>query len=160
MALSNLILGASSAQVTATTFPMVQINSEISHSRESKFMQPEEIRFIIKQAGDAWMRGDATAFAALFATDGEFIIPGNRWVGKAEIERAAAIFFVNYSDIKIVIQRIIIEGNQAAVEWHWEDREKATGRRSQADDVIVIDWQNGQIVRWREYIDTLVRNHE
>jgi uncharacterized protein (TIGR02246 family) len=160
MALSHLILGASPFQATPTAFPMAQVNPETSHPRESELMKPEEIRLLIKQAGDAWVRGDAGAFAALFAPDGEFIVPGNRWVGKAEIEKAAANFLVNHSDVKILIRRLIIEGNQAAVEWHWEDREKATGRRSQADDAIVIDWQNGQIVRWREYIDTLVKNHE
>jgi ketosteroid isomerase-like protein len=43
---------------------------------------------------------------------------------------------------------------QASVEWHWQENEKATGKHGSADDMIVIDFQDGRIRRWREYIDT------
>lgn len=56
----------------------------------AEMMTAEEIRSVIKQAGDAWMAGDADAFASLFLANGEFIVPGNRWVGQAEIRKAAA----------------------------------------------------------------------
>ncbi len=139
---------ASSIEATATRLPIAQINIG-----ESRLMTAEEIRSLIKQAGDSWVRGDAAAFAALFAIKGEFIVPGKRWLGRSEIEKAAADFALAY-DVKVEIRRIMVDGNQALVEWYWEDREKATGVRNQADDAIVIDFENGQIVRWREYIDS------
>lgn len=116
--------------------------------------QPEEMRFIIQQARDAWVKGDAEAFASLFSPDGEFIVPGNRWVGREAIQKIAADFATSHSEVKIEIKRIIVESDRAVAEWHWEDRENATGRLSKADDAIVVDFQAGQIVRWREYIDT------
>lgn len=117
-------------------------------------MWPREIRLIVQQAKDAWEQGNANAFASLFASDGEFCVPGNRWVGQEAICQVAADFALRSSDVKVEIRRIIVEGNQAVVEWYWEDTEKATGYRNRADDVIVIDFEAGQIRRWREYIDT------
>jgi len=40
------------------------------------------------------------------------------------------------------------------VEWIWKDVEKNTGSQSQAEDAIIVDFREGQINRWREYIDT------
>jgi uncharacterized protein (TIGR02246 family) len=117
-------------------------------------MQPEEIRAIIKQAANAWTTEDAAAFASLFSQDGEFIVPGNHWVGRKTIREVAEGFFKSYSNVKVEIKQIIIEGDRAAVEWHWEDREDATSRLNRADDAIVVEFKEGQIVRFREYIDT------
>jgi uncharacterized protein (TIGR02246 family) len=117
-------------------------------------MTPETVRSVIKQARDAWIAGDADAFASLFLADGEFIVPGNRWVGQVAIRQVAADFSTAYVDIKIDIRRIVVEGSQAVVEWHWQETEKATGKSGSADDAIVIDFQDQYISRWREYIDT------
>jgi uncharacterized protein (TIGR02246 family) len=122
--------------------------------QQPESMQPEEIRAMIKQAGDAWVNEDAEAFASLFSQDGEFIVPGNRWLGRKAIREVAEGFFKSYSNVKVEIKQIIIEGDRAAVEWYWEDREDATGRLNRADDAIVVEFQEGQIVRFREYIDT------
>lgn len=121
-------------------------------SPESACM-PVEIRAIIQQARDAWVNGDADAFASLFTADGEFLVPGNRWVGQAAIRQVAAEFAANSVGVTVEIRRIIVEGNQAVVEWDWEDTD-SSGRRNRADDVIVVDFVDGQISRWREYIDT------
>ncbi len=100
------------------------------------------------------MTGNADAFAALFAPDGEFVVPGKVHRGQAAICEVTANFAARYSNVSIDIQRIIIDGDQAVVEWHWADTKNATGVRSTADDAIVVDFKDGRIVRWREYIDT------
>lgn len=112
-----------------------------------------DIHSIIQQARDSWIDGDADAFAALFTADGEFLVPGNRWVGRDAIRQVAADFAASSLNVTIEIRRIIIDGNQAAVEWIWEDT-NLSGQHNKADDVIVIDFANGQISHWREYIDT------
>jgi uncharacterized protein (TIGR02246 family) len=122
--------------------------------KRAESMQLEEIRAIITHSRDAWLKGDADAIASFFSPKGEFIVPGERLVGREAIRQVAASFFSTHSVIKIDIKRIIVEGNQAVVEWYWEDREKATGNFNKADDAIVVDFQDGQIRRWREYIDT------
>ncbi|MBE9037752.1 nuclear transport factor 2 family protein [aff. Roholtiella sp. LEGE 12411] len=117
-------------------------------------MNQEDIRILISKAKDAWIAQDADALAQMFTPDGEMIVPGKKWRGQAIIREEINNFAQQYSDVKIDIQRIIVENNQAAVEWYYQDTHKATGRRNQADDVIVVDFKDGLISRWREYFDT------
>ncbi len=117
-------------------------------------MKPDEIRTLIEQAGRAWITGDADAFATLFTPDGEFVVPGKRWRAQPAIREVLAGFAARYSDVRIDIRRIIVEGDQAVVEWYWEDTKNGTGMRNRADDAIVVDFRDGRISRWREYIDT------
>jgi ketosteroid isomerase-like protein len=64
-----------------------------------------------------------------------------------------AEFARTHSDIKVEIRRVLVEGNCAVVEWYWEDVETKTGHQTQAEDAIAIDFEQGLIRRWREYID-------
>lgn len=114
----------------------------------------ESVRSLVDKAAASWSKGDAKAFATLFAPDGEFIVPGQRWAGLAAIEHVAAEFAQSHSQVSINVQRIIVDGQQAVIEWRWEDTENKTGKRTQADDAIVVDFANGKIKRWREYIDS------
>ena len=120
-------------------------------------MQRDEIRSIIEQSAQAWTTGNADSFAALFAPDGEFVVPGKVHRGREAIRDVTASFAARYSNVNIEIRRIIVDGDQAVVEWYWEDTKNETGARSRADDAIVVDFIDGQIVRWREYIDTKSR---
>ena len=117
-------------------------------------MNTENIVSLIEQARTAWIAQDADALTEMFTPDGEFIVPGQKWQGQARIREELTNFSQQYSNVKIDIRRILVENNQASVEWYYEDTEKATGRRNQADDVIVIDFKDGRISRWREYFDT------
>ncbi|MEH2001205.1 MAG: nuclear transport factor 2 family protein [Nostoc sp.] len=120
----------------------------------SQSMNQEDIQILIEKAKDAWVAQDVDALAQLFTVDGELIVPGQSWRGQERIREEVTHFKQQYSDVNIDIHRIIVGANQAAVEWHYEDTEKATGRRNKADDVIVLDFRDGQISRWREYFDT------
>lgn len=147
-----LVLGEKPSLADCPVLHSPAIASSTSQEK-AKLIQSEEIRAIIKQSRDAWLRGDADAIASFFSADGELIVPGDRLVGREAIRQVAADFFSTHSVIKIEIKLIIVEDNRAAVEWYWEDREKATGHLNQADDAIIVDFKDGQIVRWREYID-------
>jgi uncharacterized protein (TIGR02246 family) len=115
-------------------------------------MQPDQIRSIVRQARDAWVNGDAAAFAELFAADGELQVPGQLWQGRVAIEAETAKF-VGAFNVAIEIQTTVVEGNQAAVEWDWAETPKAGGETRRAQDAIVIEFEGEQIRRWREYID-------
>ncbi|NJM70273.1 MAG: SgcJ/EcaC family oxidoreductase [Scytonema sp. RU_4_4] len=117
-------------------------------------MNQENIRVLLEKARDAWVTQNADALVQLFTKDGELIVPGKRWQGQEKIREEIIQFAQQYSNVKIDIKRIIILGNQAVVEWYYEDTEKASGHRNKADDVIVVDFKEGRISRWREYIDT------
>jgi len=114
----------------------------------------QNIRSLIEQAKNAWISRDIDAITELFTLDGELIVPGQISKGRARIREQLANFAQQYIDVNITIQRIVIDGNQAAVEWHYEDTEKSTGKRNQADDAIILEVKDGQICYWREYFDT------
>lgn len=125
---------------------------DIAASQNSSSSQ--DIRQIVERAKNAWIDRDADALAQLFTADAQLIVPGQTWQGQARIRDEIAKFARQYTDVQITIHRTIVDGNRAAVEWHYEDMEKATGKRSQSDDAIVIEVQNGLISYWREYFDT------
>jgi uncharacterized protein (TIGR02246 family) len=141
-------------------YAISQVSLKHQNSRDfceqegSKLMTTEQIKAAIAQAAKAWIEGDAEGFASLFLPEGEFIVPGDRWIGREQIHQAVIDYASAYSEVKIEIRQIVIDGNYAFVEWHWEDKENATGKVSKADDAIAIDFQDGLISRWREYIDS------
>ncbi|WP_309738117.1 MULTISPECIES: nuclear transport factor 2 family protein [unclassified Chamaesiphon] len=122
-------------------------------SETQNISSPQQMHALIVLAKDAWVARDADALAQLFTPDAQLIVPGQRWQGQAKIREEIAKFGQYYTDVTITIQRTIVDGNRAAVEWHYEDTEKATGQRSYSDDAIVIEVRNGLISYWREYFD-------
>ncbi|WP_315789946.1 nuclear transport factor 2 family protein [Fischerella sp. JS2] len=113
-----------------------------------------DIPTIIHQAKDAWVTLNGDALAQLFTLDGELIVPGHRWQGPAQISKAVSLVAQQSQDIKIDIERMIISGEQAVIEWRYQETEKATNHRKTTEDAIVVDFRDGRIRRWREYFDT------
>ena len=107
---------------------------------------------MIQESRNAWVTGDAAAFAVLFTADGELIVPGQRWQGRRAIETETTNFLQQFW-VAIEIQKILIEGNQAAIEWDWQETPKAGGQTRQTQDAILVEFEAGHIRRWREYID-------
>jgi uncharacterized protein (TIGR02246 family) len=157
---SQLIPGIPSALVTQVeTFLASAVNASAQLLGSKTLIETDIQRqgwqvTLIQRAANAWISGDADGFAELFLAEGEFVVPGNRWVGPATIRAVAADFADVYAPIKIEIQRMLTATNQAIVEWHWQETEIETGKQNSAADAIVIDFQNRRIRRWREYIDT------
>jgi uncharacterized protein (TIGR02246 family) len=151
-----ILVGIAIVLVSMKAFASTPTQMSLSDSSPpgGKTTSPEQIRAIVRQARDSWVNGNADAFAALFTSDGEFIVPGQKWVGREAIRKAAADFATYASIVKIDIRQTIVEGDRAAIEWYWEDTEKASGRRNRADDAIIADFTAGKIKRWREYIDS------
>lgn len=124
------------------------LNNQYNSMNQANFIQ------IIEKAKDAWIAQDGDALSEIFTPDGEMIVPGQKWQGQVKIKEEMNKFAEQYSDVKIEIKRILIENNQAAIEWSYEDTEKTTGHRNKADDVIIVDFKDDRISRWREYFDT------
>lgn len=111
------------------------------------------IQTCIDQARQAWLAGNGEAFANLFAAEGEFIVPGQRWCGRDAILEAFTTFTDTHTVRSIEIRNLVIQGDRAMLEWSWEEVDKQTGDVSYAEDAIAIDVQDSLILRWREYID-------
>ncbi|MEO1592390.1 MAG: nuclear transport factor 2 family protein [Cyanobacteria bacterium J06632_22] len=117
-------------------------------------ISPAAVEETVKKAAQAWRDENVEAFTSLFSMSGVMIAQQHRWVGKGNIRQAFTEFFSRNTDVKITIHQILIQENHAAVEWRWQERNRETGAVSNAEDAILIDFDsNGQILRWREYID-------
>ena len=113
----------------------------------------QNIYSLIEQAKSAWIERNEDTLSQLFTLDGELVLPGKSWKGRQKIREEIAKFSRQYKDVAITIHRVIIDGNQAALEWQYEDTEIATNKRNLADDVIILEVEDGQISYWREYFD-------
>jgi uncharacterized protein (TIGR02246 family) len=113
----------------------------------------QAIGAMVERQASAWENADASAIVRDFAEDAIFIAAGTKFSGKAAIKQAAEDYFAQFTDTKVIIKRIIIDGVQGAVEWDWSDRNKKTGQNSQAEDAIIFELKDGKIVYWREYIE-------
>ncbi len=111
------------------------------------------IKQLVERQANAWETANPDKIVADFAEDSVFIVPGSTFRGKQEIKKAAEGYFAEYTDTKVKIKRIIANGNEVAVEWSWSERNKETGKNSQAEDAIIFELEEGKIKYWREYID-------
>jgi uncharacterized protein (TIGR02246 family) len=117
-------------------------------------MTSEEARRLVERQAAAWERADLDAIVADFAPDALFISPGGRWQGPAAIRGAAKAFFDSVGQVQVTITRVLNDGQQGAAEWTWSEQRRSTGQRHTAEDAIIFQVKDGQIVYWREYFDT------
>lgn len=117
-------------------------------------MTLEEATALVHATARAWEAADLDAICADFADDGWFISPGGRWQGPAAIREAAAGFFRGARDVKVVVTRVLVMGEQGAAEWTWSETRIASGTRHTADDGVIFALRDGKIIYWREYFDT------
>lgn len=113
----------------------------------------EEIARMIERQAKAWEQQDVEAIADDFAEDAVFIAAGFKFAGKQEIKRAAKDYFNQFDNTTVEIKRVIIDGEEGAVEWDWRDRNRQTGRSGFAEDAIIFKLENDKFVYWREYIE-------
>ena len=119
-------------------------------------MNHNEVRALIKRQARAWETGDVAAILADFAPDGVLISPGGQWRGHAALRAAAEAFFATVTAVQITITRVLLDGDQGAVEWTWRETRRASNQTYTAEDAIIFVVRDGRIVFWREYIDTSV----
>ena len=112
------------------------------------------LRSIIRQQTQDWAKGDVEAIVSAFAERCEFIIPKVRLTTPGELRQSVESYFSRHGDVRVKVSRIVVEGDSAAVEWSWSERDLASGKVSRAEDAIVLRVQRGKIVYWREYIDS------
>ncbi|MEC4986689.1 MAG: nuclear transport factor 2 family protein [Oscillatoria sp. PMC 1068.18] len=117
------------------------------------FMKLEQIQELIARQVNGWETANTDQIIADFAEDSLFIVPGTRYQGKKAIQQVVVSHFADYTNIKITVKRIIFDGRDGAVEWDWQEENKATGELIFAEDAIVFAVENGKIKYWREYIE-------
>ncbi|WP_346291647.1 nuclear transport factor 2 family protein [Sphaerothrix gracilis] len=117
-------------------------------------LSPASAQALVARQAEGWGNADPDQIVADFATDCQFIAPGQHLLGRSQVYQAATEFFAANNRVEITVQRVISQENAVAVEWQWHETNLQTGQQQQADDAIIIQLNNQQqIVYWREYID-------
>jgi uncharacterized protein (TIGR02246 family) len=144
----------------AAKFPPANANLQKT-SLKMQSLDIESVDPIIKQLverqANAWETANIEKLLADFAEDSVFVVPGSIYRGKQQIKQAAESYFRQFTDTKVTIKRVIVQGDEGAVEWTWSEKNKETGEKAQADDAIIFELESGKIKYWREYIDKEVQ---
>jgi uncharacterized protein (TIGR02246 family) len=109
--------------------------------------------FLLARAA-AWRSGDLDAIMAGYAPEVLFIAPGIRLEGLAALRENTQRYLAADTDIDVTLTRLILDGEQGALEWTWSATRRADGRRRTVEDAIVFVLREGQLTYWREYFDT------
>lgn len=117
----------------------------------------QEVCEKVEQMAQAMMRQDDAAVVSHFADDAVMIAPSGRFVGKRAIYDAGADFNAHYTDIKIVVKRVMLDCNgvTGALEWTFRETRKSDGYTHVMEDAIVFELRGDKVVYWREYFDPL-----
>ncbi|MBI2655144.1 nuclear transport factor 2 family protein [Candidatus Woesearchaeota archaeon] len=112
----------------------------------------ELVKNLVLQHAKAWETGDYGLLDSILHKDLVFAYPGRR-LNKTETLKDLVDYNASFKDTKIYINKIIIEGNDLAVEWQFASTNKLTGNRTAVSDAIIGKVQDGKIIVWKEYLD-------
>ncbi len=107
----------------------------------------DQISEIVRRQAKAWSEQNSQAIANDFAEDAVFIAAGSKFQGKLEIKRVAEDYFQQFEHISVEIKRIIADGNQGAVEWHWQEQNRQTRTKGYAEDAIILEMNYSNLLR-------------
>ena len=114
------------------------------------------IEDLINLHAQAWIDGDAAMLDAVLHEDVIFAYPGRR-LNKQQTIEDLEYFAKNFRDTKVYINKIIIDGNDLAVEWQFATTKISTGERQVVSDAIIGKVKDGKFVVWKEYLDGRVK---
>jgi uncharacterized protein (TIGR02246 family) len=118
-------------------------------------MTRDELWKFLQARAQAWQTGDLDAIEAGYAPDVVLIAPGGiRVEGTAELRENNARYLAEYTDIRVELTRVILDGDQGALQWTWSETRRSDGQRRSVDDAIIFELRDGKIVYWHEYFDT------
>ncbi|RJR14050.1 nuclear transport factor 2 family protein [Candidatus Parcubacteria bacterium] len=111
---------------------------------------------MVKDHARAWETGDEALLSSLLHEEAIFAYPGRRLTKEQTLEDLR-FFRDAYTDTKVYINTIVIDGNDVAVEWQFATTKKETGKREVVSDAIIGRVQNGKFIIWKEYLDGRVK---
>ena len=117
-------------------------------------MTRAELREFLLRRARYWGEKDLDGIMADYAPDIDYIFPKGRFKGTRELRASNERYLREYTDIQVHLTRLIVDGEQGALEWTWSETRVADGLRRSVDDAIVFVIRDRKIVYWREYFDT------
>ena len=117
-------------------------------------MTKDELHAFLLRRARAWTEKNLDAIMADYDPDIDYIAPTVRFKGTEQLRHSNARYLEEYTDIRVQLTRLIVDGEEGALEWTWSETRRADGRRHSVDDAIVFVLRDGKIAYWREYFDT------
>jgi len=113
----------------------------------------DSIERLIYRQKNAWETRDIEAILADFAPNCVFITPKSRYEGVEAVRKVVEGFVGTKAKAQITIHRIMVDGDQAAVEWTWQETRPSSDEIIIVKDAIILEVVEGKIVYWREYFN-------
>lgn len=124
-------------------------------------MSTQDNTRLVKQAYDAFKRGDISNVLGLFSDDIEWEldpVENAPFSGKRKGKEQVAQFFQLLQESQEMLQfeprEFIAEGDKVVALGHYAWSVRSTDRTFESDWVEVFTLQDGKVVRFREYADT------
>ena len=107
---------------------------------------------LVYQHAKAWETGDVELLDSILHEDAVFAYPGRR-LNKQETLKDLEDYSKTFRDTKIYLNKIIVNGDDVAVEWQFASTNAKTGNRTAVSDAIIGRVKDGKIIVWKEYLD-------
>lgn len=114
------------------------------------------VKKMVADHARAWETGDENLLASLLHKDTVFAYPGRR-LNKEQTLEDLRFFRDAYTDTKVYINTVVIDGDNVAVEWQFATTKKETGKREVVSDAVIAKVKEGQFAVWKEYLDGRVK---
>ena len=111
---------------------------------------------MVNDHAEAWKTGNLELLDNLLHEDVIFAYPGRR-LNKAQTLEDLEYFKDHFKDTEVYINKIIVEGNNVAVEWQFATTKIETGERQVVSDAIIGKVKDGKFIVWKEYLDGRVK---
>ncbi len=112
----------------------------------------ESAKDLVYRHAKAWETGDYELFDSVMHQDVVFAYPGRRMY-KDETMKDFTEYHKSFSNTRIYINKIIVNGDDLAVEWQFASTSVKTGNRTAVSDAIIGKIKDGKIIVWKEYLD-------
>ncbi len=116
----------------------------------------QKIEQMVRDHARAWETGDKELLDSLLHEDVVFAYPGRR-LDKNETLEDLDYFASHFNDTKVYINKIIVDGEDIAVEWQFATTNIETGKRQVVSDAVIAEVNDGKFIVWKEYLDGRVK---
>lgn len=125
-------------------------------STQSTDLDKIKIEKMVRDHAKAWENGDMELLNSLLHDDIVFAYPGRR-LNKNQTLEDLDYFSKHYNETKVYVHKVIIDGNNAAVEWQFATTKKDDKKRQVVSDAIIAQVKDGKFIVWKEYLDGRVK---
>ena len=131
---------------------LIAVTSCVNEPYQEEIQKEDIVKQLVHKHAKAWETGDYKLLDSILHEDLVFAYPGRR-LNKYETLADFLDYNKSFKNTKIYINKIIVNGDDLAVEWQFASTDIKTGDRTVVSDAIIGKVKGGQIIEWKEYLD-------